>query len=573
MAGFENQVLVCDNVNFNPALAKPHLGSITTNGQLIIGSTALNAGGTHLNIGNITSTGGTISVTNGAGTINLEGFGTANDLHVARWIVNATPGQGGNQTSITAALASAISGQTIFIMPGTYTENITLKAGVNLTAFNCDAINRLDSSSPNVIIKGTCTASFSGTCSISGICLQTNSAPCLTVSGANATNVNLSQCLINATNNNAILLSSTGGSNINLFQCNGNLGTTGIHFFDITGTSATMFIFDGYYSNGGFSLDPCIVSGAGSVITMRYVTFLNAITTSSTSAVNFFSSNFLPGNATVTINGTGGTNYAWYSRFESTLGSTALIVGPGVTLNTDYLDIDSSATNAIDGTGIIKYGNISFTGISSKNNVTTKTPLGFQAVTTAISQLVYSSTNNDLAGLTSANSAQLVSTSAGVPVWSSTMTNGQMIIGSTGATPTSGTITSTGGTITVSTGAGTLNLEVASGGLAWVDATNATQAISVETGYVTDRGAGVTYTLPASATLGQVIRIVGKLGIAVITPNANQQILIGSTSGSVGVTGTATANNVGDCIELICITAGASTVYRASSVIGTWTLA
>jgi hypothetical protein len=96
--------------------------------------------------------------------------------------------------------------------------------------------------------------------------------------------------------------------------------------------------------------------------------------------------------------------------------------------------------------------------------------------------------------------------------------------------------------------------------------------LAAENGYVTDRAGGVTYTLPASGTLGDTIKIIGKSGIAVITPNANQQILIGTTSGTVGVTGTATANNAADCIELICITAGASTVWRGIAT-DTWTLA
>lgn len=109
-------------------------------------------------------------------------------------------------------------------------------------------------------------------------------------------------------------------------------------------------------------------------------------------------------------------------------------------------------------------------------------------------------------------------------------------------------------------------------GFPWTDVTGATQTLAVNNGYVTDRGGGVTYTLPASGTLGDTIKIVGKLGLATITPNANQQILIGSSSGAVGATGTAASNNVGDCIELICITAGASTVWRANSVVGTWTL-
>jgi len=52
-----------------------------------------------------------------------------------------------------------------------------------------------------------------------------------------------------------------------------------------------------------------------------------------------------------------------------------------------------------------------------------------------------------------ANSAALVSTSAGVPVYTGTMTNGQSVFGSTGATPVAGTPTSTGGNYIL--GAGT----------------------------------------------------------------------------------------------------------------------
>ncbi len=110
------------------------------------------------------------------------------------------------------------------------------------------------------------------------------------------------------------------------------------------------------------------------------------------------------------------------------------------------------------------------------------------------------------------------------------------------------------------------------GGFTWTDVTTSTQSIAVENGYVTDRGANVTYTLPATATLGQEFIIVGKLGLTTITPNANQQLLMGSSSGTVGVTGTLVATNVGDCVTFVCITAGASTVWRASSWVGSWTL-
>ncbi len=151
-------------------------------------------------------------------------------------------------------------------------------------------------------------------------------------------------------------------------------------------------------------------------------------------------------------------------------------------------------------------------------------------------------------------------------------TNGQLPIGSTGADPVLALPTSTGGTITITAGAGTLNFEVASGGFTWNDATATPVTLAVENGYVTDRGGGVTYTLPATAVLGNEIIIVGKLGAWTIAQNANQQITIGSSSSTVGVGGSIASTNVGDCVTLICITAGASTVWRVNSSIGNITV-
>jgi hypothetical protein len=83
--------------------------------------------------------------------------------------------------------------------------------------------------------------------------------------------------------------------------------------------------------------------------------------------------------------------------------------------------------------------------------------------TTTANQILYSSATNTVAGLTSANSAALVTTSAGVPVLSSTMTNGQVIIGSTGATPVAASLTA-GSNITITPGAGTITIAAAGGG-------------------------------------------------------------------------------------------------------------
>lgn len=72
MAGFENDVLVCENVNFDTASPKPHNGIVTQNGELLIGASTA----PFLRANRITSTGGTCTITNGPGTINIEASST-----------------------------------------------------------------------------------------------------------------------------------------------------------------------------------------------------------------------------------------------------------------------------------------------------------------------------------------------------------------------------------------------------------------------------------------------------------------------------------------------------------------
>lgn len=153
------------------------------------------------------------------------------------------------------------------------------------------------------------------------------------------------------------------------------------------------------------------------------------------------------------------------------------------------------------------------------------------------------------------------------------LTNGQLLIGSTGLDPVPAAITSTGGTVLVTLGAGTINLEVAGAGFTWTDVTSATQTLAVENGYVSDRGGGVTFTLPATTVPGATIIIVGKLGLWSVAQNANQQILVSSSSSTIGIAGSISSTNVGDCIEMVAITGGASTVWRVRNSMGNITVA
>ena len=236
--------------------------------------------------------------------------------------------------------------------------------------------------------------------------------------------------------------------------------------------------------------------------------------------------------------------------------------------------------------------------------------------TTTINQILYSSSTNVIGGIATANNGVFTTGATGIPGVTALSANGQIIIGSGAGAPVAATITAgtgvvvtngansitlsidgavvgetitgssgpalsptagnwniVGGTGITTSGAGsTLTITAISADFTWTDVTGATQTIAAENGYLTDRGGGVVYTLPATATIGDTFKIVGKLGLTTITPNANQQLLIGSASGTVGVTGTAVGTNVGDSITFVCIVTGASCVFRAESFVGNWTL-
>ena len=90
MAGYFNGVVNAKNADFtqtNPFSADESNG-LVADGELWIGSTATNAGGTHINVGQLTSPDGSITIGYSSPNITLQASGTS-DLHTARYIVSA----------------------------------------------------------------------------------------------------------------------------------------------------------------------------------------------------------------------------------------------------------------------------------------------------------------------------------------------------------------------------------------------------------------------------------------------------------------------------------------------------
>lgn len=129
-------------------------------------------------------------------------------------------------------------------------------------------------------------------------------------------------------------------------------------------------------------------------------------------------------------------------------------------------------------------------------------------LTNAVSTLLYASSANVMAALATANSASLVTNSSGVPSWSGTMTNGQLIIGSTTATPTAATLTSGTG-ISITNGAGSITIASTGSGMSWTTVSGTTQAAAVNNGYITNNAGAVTVTLPTTFAIGDTVTIKG----------------------------------------------------------------
>lgn len=407
MAGFDNEVMYANNVDFTGSAVVT--GQVTTNGQLLIGATA----SPNIRVGNLTSTSGSLTITNGAGTINLEvaaastaittltpdvgaaiaptagninvlGYDTSAsqsimDTHNVgsstmrvenrAWLTplvvdpTATIGNRGTYQTLTAALAAVSSGQTIYLRPGTYTENVTVSTACTIASMQGNGFQGA------AIVAGTITVSAAITVTLSGLRLQTNSVPLLTVSGSAATIVNLTDCFLNVTNNTGIsYTTSSSSSEINLMYCSGNITTTGIGYFAST-SAGRITMFGCRFINTGLSVTANTISAGELVI--EETRFNAPITSSATASLSGRNSIIFNGatNATgLTIGGNGSANTFVFCRV---LSGTASAISVSDATSLFNCNIGSNNTNATVGAGTIHFSGVSYTD-NSASTVTTQ---------------------------------------------------------------------------------------------------------------------------------------------------------------------------------------------------------
>lgn len=174
--------------------------------------------------------------------------------------------------------------------------------------------------------------------------------------------------------------------------------------------------------------------------------------------------------------------------------------------------------------------------------------------TTGANELLFSSSANAVVSLATANSAIFRTNATGTPGWSAPLTNGQLMIGSTGATPVPSTLTA-GPNISINNTAGAITISgTGLAGFSWNNVTGTSQAMLVNSGYVTNNAGLVTLTLPATSAFGDVIEVLGKgAGGWRVQCGAGQTIVVGANATTAA--GSLSSTLGSDAVYMVCTVA------------------
>lgn len=377
MSGFENKIVFCDGEKLQPSSSD----SINRMKTLATDVSRINYTGDPE--GNIAANPSSLCHDPSSGNIYFKQTGTGNtgwvliassasDLHAARFIVSAGgTSDGANFTTIAAALAAAViatGSQTIFLQPGVYTEDLTLVAGINLTAFDCDALT------PNVTLNGKMTANITGSVSFSGINFLNSSDNVLEISGAGACQFNFTECFINVSGTDKAIINTNSSAIVSISSCRGNISGTNAYF---AMTGGGVQILDSFFSNSVINQTQNIFDNC--TFDLESSTFDSPILSTDTGGdVSIKHSTMILLDTTlISTSGGPNTDLVIFNSHIDSNNAAAIDIGAGSTMTICNTSVGSTATDAITGAGVLLYTPISFTKSSSNVTVSTQTPLAF----------------------------------------------------------------------------------------------------------------------------------------------------------------------------------------------------
>lgn len=290
-----------------------------------------------------------------------------NPMSVARWIVDPL-GFNGTHTTIASALTSATSGDTIFLMPGTYTENLIYKPGVSIVAWESNSL------SAQVVIHGNGTYTGGTQINFSGINFTTNAGFAFTFSGSSAGKIWCDGCNFTTTDHTMIsFTNSNASSQIIIDNSFIDIQTTGVALYSMSSPGGLFFALCTAANSGNTTTSS---NNSAGTVQLFYNDFGIPLSTSGTGSIACFNNtlNTLAINtACLNLSGTGSSSAA-NSNFQSGSGS-AISINAGHTLLAMQIQVQSSNTNAITGAGTLQAVYIAFYGTSSTINTTTVSTL------------------------------------------------------------------------------------------------------------------------------------------------------------------------------------------------------
>lgn len=175
MAGFDNDVMFAKNADFTQATGNSGTESngLFTDADLWIGSTALNVGGTHVNVGTLTSPGGTIAIGYSSPNITLDVAGGTTAIDSIQ--VDASTPPGTNPVLPTVAglvimtggqVANGIAGTNVILTQSlaanTVEIDIQRTAAVGASNLASNGVSHFDSADFTVDANGFVQASGTG---------------------------------------------------------------------------------------------------------------------------------------------------------------------------------------------------------------------------------------------------------------------------------------------------------------------------------------------------------------------------------------------------------------------------
>jgi hypothetical protein len=509
MSGFENDVMVAKNLNFDDDASPPHLGIIDAAGKLAIGTGDTSPTPEILG-GNLISPDNSITFGYSSPDITaVVNSAVIQDLHITPYIVSASGSAVGAayitvQEGINAA--NAAGGGIVYVQPGSYTENLTLYADTEVvgTPGNSDAAT----TGNTVVITGVHTPPATGSFTFANVRLV-SATHIFSSAVAGSAALIIENSFIDITNGFLFNLPNWTGTFITY---NIGEGSTDNGMVNNAGGATCFFVSATHGAGTGQTMSttgPVIMqevdlkcpwsAATGTTIACDYVIFERTVTAANDSTGAFH-----------------------WCRFSNE-GSAALIMSSAADIKLTHCTIDSSNNPAIDGAGAgtLTYSDLVFLDNSAFAGTLTLDTVSWQPYAVALA-----SEDGTKVGTCNFDSSQFTVSSVGF-------------------------------------------VQVSGGGFAWNDVSGAFSPLKNNGYFITGTATG---TLPASPSQGDTIKFFVDHASQVLTIQAPgaQLIRLGALVSSAG--GTAVSTLQGDSVELVYRAAN-TTWEAVCGFSGTWVMA